>query len=729
MSRATNGPAPLLATWAAVACWLTLSSWSRLLDDSEGMVGQLLLTVALVALVGVGLRRLTLAWPFMLSGQLLTAMLTLQALLGSSWLPTTGSVEAAARAVVRAIDSAQANPAPLSTGVPSIVPLLLVAGVFLHVVVDLVAVSLRRVVPASLPLLAAWVVPVSILGTATPWPLLAVTAAAWLALLAADQASERAQWGRLVSAPWFDAAASGRTALVTGALAITVAIAVPAVLPHRGALTLPGGGIAGAGGVVRIDDPIADLRRDLVRGDDVSLLRITVPDGVARPEYVRLSVLDEFDGSRWKVGARSWPLDNNTLGQFPYTPALDLAGQSVQWRVDVSEAFRSLWLPLPRWPRTVVAGSDWRYDAEQLDVHRAGSRGTTAGMEYDVVEHRPTIDAEQLMSAPRDPARIERYAAVPDLPRTLRTLAAEVTAGARSDYERATKLQEFFQTRFRYSTERAPGSGTAALVAFLDERGRVGYCEQFAAAMALLARELGLPARVSVGFLRPEAVAGSTYEFSAHDLHAWPEIWFSGVGWVGFEPTPTSHTGSVPTWSRPPREPSATTSASPTTTPSTAPRPQRPDPDAGSADTASGTATWVVVGALGLMALAMGAAVAPRLVRARQRTRRLASTDVEEHWRELHATAVDLRVAWPAGRSPRTTARAVAVAFPPADQVEASAALGRLVTAVEEQRYADERSGSGRRDDVERCIAALQAGAGPRVVRRAAWWPRSLWTQ
>jgi hypothetical protein len=247
--------------------------------------------------------------------------------------------------------------------------------------------------------------------------------------------------------------------------------------------------------------------------------------------------------------------------------------------------------------------------------------------------------------------------------------------------------------------------------------------------MALLARELGLPARVSVGFLRPDVVTGSTYEFSAHDLHAWPEIWFSGVGWVGFEPTPTSHTGSVPAWSRPPREPSATTRASPTTAPSTAPRPQRPQQETGSTDATSGTAAWLVAGALGVLVLGLGAAVTPRLVRARQRTRRLDSTDVEELWRELRATAVDLRVAWPAGRSPRATARTLAVNFPPADQAEASAALGRLVAAVEEERYADGQPGSGRRDDVERCVVALQAGAGPRVVRRAAWWPRSLWTQ
>ena len=78
-------------------------------------------------------------------------------------------------------------------------------------------------------------------------------------------------------------------------------------------------------------------------------------------------------------------------------------------------------------------------------------------------------------------------------------------------------------------------------------RDRKGYCEQFASAMAMMARVVGIPSRVSVGFL-PGEQDEDGWKVSIRDMHAWPELYFANYGWVRFEPTPASVTGSAPPW-------------------------------------------------------------------------------------------------------------------------------------------------------------------------------------
>ena len=727
MTRVPSGPAVPLAAWTALTSWLVLLSWGRLVEESDGLPDKLLVAIVLVAASGVGLRRLGLEWPFTFCGQLLVATLVLQAQLGTGWLPTTSSLRSAVETVVRATSSAHDHAAPVAGDVPSIVPLLLVAGVLLHLVVDLVAVSLRRALAASLPLLAAWVLPVSVLGTATSWPHFALAAAAWLALLTADQRAERSRWGRSVSAPWLDTVQPGSAALVIGGVAVLAAVALPSVLPHRAALTLPGSG-SGPGTTVSLKDPVADLQRNLTRGEDIDLLRVRVPAGAPAPAYVRLSVLDEFDGASWRVGSRSWPSANGTgSGDFPESPALDLPGQRVPWRVSVSNAFASDWLPTPRWTASLLAGPDWRFDSETLDVHRAGSQGTAAGETYAAVEYVPTITSRELLATDAQAPGLDGdFTSLPDQrPAWVHDLAVRVARGATTEYARAVALQEFFQRNFTYSTATAPGNGFAALGDFLNG-SRSGYCEQFAASMALLARELDIPARVSVGFLRPEKHGSTSYEFSAHDLHAWPELWFRGVGWVGFEPTPTSRTGSLPSWSRPPRETTPSASASPTTTPSTAPRPERREPDANGASGGEDGVDWRVPATAGTAVLMVLGACLPLLLRRAQRRRRLGSSDVEQWWTELHASTVDLGIPWPRGASPRATAHGLAARFAGDHRASAADALDRLVLSVELARYAPEGEGTASAADVQTCVTALRANAGARDVRRARWWPRSV---
>ena len=285
-----------------------------------------------------------------------------------------------------------------------------------------------------------------------------------------------------------------------------------------------------------------------------------------------------------------------------------------------------------------------------------------------------------------------------------------MTADAQTRFQKAQLLQQWFREDgdFRYDQAQveSAGSGGADLLAFLDDR--VGYCEQFAASMAIMARVLGIPSRVAVGFLEPEKSTNGAWVFSAHDLHAWPELYFPGSGWVRFEPTPAG-----PGRQRSPTTPPPTSRPSPrhrrrARAESSELLPERgasPSADAGSADEDTSSIPWVPIlaGLLGLAVVAL-LLLTPRLVRAARRRRRLAG-DIEDLWVELRDVARDLGHAWPVGRSPRRAGEWLGrLLAPPVagseradrprrgrDQApEAAAALDRLVRALEHSRYSRE---------------------------------------
>jgi transglutaminase-like putative cysteine protease len=98
-------------------------------------------------------------------------------------------------------------------------------------------------------------------------------------------------------------------------------------------------------------------------------------------------------------------------------------------------------------------------------------------------------------------------------------------------------LQDWFRENFEYSTDVPAGHGNDAIEHFLQIRK--GYCEQFATTFAVMARTLGIPSRVAVGYTPGRLRADGWYSVVGRNSHAWPEIWFDSIGWVGFEPTPT----------------------------------------------------------------------------------------------------------------------------------------------------------------------------------------------
>ncbi len=766
-ARQSLGHAMVMASLAAATTWAALLSWRGFLVGPDEYLGPLLGVAVVVTLIGGTLRGLGVPTVLTLVAQTAAAGLVVCRAVGGSFLPTEATRAQIRTAVAEALDSAQQYAAPIGDDVPSVAPLLILGGTALILLVDLLACGLRRVPISGLALLAVYSVPAGIATPGSAWFSFLCATAGFLTLLHLDTRDRLLRWGRGLGPvagnplaetnPVSDAvrAGAGRIALTATALAVAVPLFVPVMDLDLFAV---GGG--GGDDQIRIRKPVTDMRRDLERGADIPLVRLATGD--PDPSYLRIAVLNRYTGSEWSSGDRDVNSANRTEGELPVPVGLapEVPRRTYDYRLVISADFESTWLPTPFPAAAVEARGDWRFDPATMDF-LATDDSTTAGMSYRATSLELDYGGDGRFFGESSSLAVgEETLELPGTPENVQFWARSVTRTATTDYDRATLLQQWFRTEFDYSLERAPeGVGNTTLGSFLSPGGRVGYCEQFASAMAVMARMLDIPARVAVGFLRPSRNQDGTWTYSSHDLHAWPELYFSGAGWVRFEPTPAARAGTTPSYSRVPEAAgggSGTDGGDPGQS-DDVPDSQRliePGPeDALAADDAaaegagdnrlwhSATFRIALLALLGVVLLV--GALAPRRLRERRRERRLAGGP-DAIWSELHASAIDLGIRWPEGRSPREIGAGLVphLGVPavdparagPAGSTDAGQALWRIVSTVEHHRYAppDASSGVGEtvtvREDATTVLAALAAGTTPRARRRAVWWPRT-WAQ
>lgn len=737
---------------ALLAAWTTVLSWRGLTEGFPRVSIPLLFIGVVVAGLGAVARWSRLPVAAVVAGQLvLGALLVLGTTTGSP-IPTPGNVDEFMASLRDALETSRSYAAPVEIGVPPVHPLLLIGGTLVVILMDVIACTLRRAPVAGLVLLAAYTLPVAVTGEAVSWWLFAVIAGLFLTLVFHQHSDHVTSWGRAADGDKGSfsvrTGAIGNTAIALGATAIALAVVVPAAVPTMSMSVFDGNGPGTR--EVEVKDPMIDLRRDLRRGEDIPLLWVTTSG--PRPTYFRLSVLSRFNGSSWTPGDREIPESQTATGPLP---PLDGVGTSVpreeyKYDVRVGPDFASSWLPTTEQTTRIAAGTDWRYDVNTRDFIAAREDVTTAGRTYDFTGVELTYDPQSMNAAVSGAGSVAGIFTdiPPSLNNEIRRLAASVTADAPTRFQKAQVLQQWFREDggFRYDRAQveSAGSGGADLMAFMNDK--VGYCEQFAASMAIMARVIGIPSRVAVGFLAPERATNGAWEFSAHDLHAWPELYFPGSGWVRFEPTPQDRAGQVPDYTLTefapvPENPSPSASRSTELLPE---RGETAGADAGSADDDSTSIPWVpVIAGLAGLALVALLLLTPRLIRGARRRRRLAG-DIEDLWVELRDVARDLGHAWPVGRSPRRAGdwlgRLLAMPVSGSDRPdrprrgrdqapEAAQALDRLVLALERSRYARDPetfTAERFREDAALVEQSLAAGVTPRDVRRAAWWPASV---
>lgn len=771
MSRARGslGSHILLAAASAGTTWIAMSAWRGFSEEPGGYLNPLLLLAIVVAATGVATRWWR--WPVLavvatqvvVSGVMACLLLTGAPLpIGGTWVELRGDIS-------QALDTAQEFAAPVPTQAPPIDAILVLCGLLCLLMVDLLACTLRRVPLAGLPLLTIYSIPVSMVAASISWWVFAATAAGFLTMLFLQEADQVSRWGRPlgVDRETGDPIAFGAGAHVTrgaattvGGVATALAVLVPALIPSLGFHVFDFGPGSGGGDEIQIENPTADLVRDFKSGEDIPLIQVTTTD--PDPSYLRVLALTRFTDVEWSPGDRDVPTDQTADGLLPPPEGLaaSVDRREIPYDVTILPGFDSLWLPTQTPISRVQAEGDWRYDATTMDFLAVPDDLSAAGMHYTMTALDVDLTAAHLLDAGPAVGKVnESFTQLPDdMPPMIRELALEVVDGRRFPFERAVALQEWFRTGggFEYTLEAAEGNGYEALLRFLTEGpgGRQGYCEQFASAMAVMARELGIPARVAIGFLNPAPAGQNTWIYSTNDLHAWPELYIDGSGWVRFEPTPSGRAEDVPSYTtedltpeEEPSDPAATRSADLSGGPSA--RPTETPGAAADVETGGGAVTdssWLpLAGAVLAVALAVGGLLLPRTVRSRRRERRLAGGDPEQIWVELRDTATDLGVPWPPGRSPRATRDVLVdhLGLPvtpstperpphgPDIAPEAVIALDRIVGVIERLRYSRPGGESARlalRTDAETCLDALAGGAPLSTRRRAGWWPRSVTT-
>ena len=338
----------------------------------------------------------------------------------------------------------------------------------------------------------------------------------------------------------------------------------------------------------------------------------------------------------------------------------------------------------------------WSYDPQRDEV--VGSQATAAGQTYTMQVAVQNLTAAELVAAGAgQPTGSEDYLQVPTTQHLadITARAHQIVGGATTAYDEAMALQQYFRSgaNFVYDTKVPPATSQDAVWDFLQSRH--GYCVQFASAMTMMARILGIPARVAVGFL-PGTATGNPGEYvvTGKEAHAWPELYFAGYGWVRFEPTPAVQTGAPPAWSDPVVSASGSGAQNPNDL-------GRAGQETGGAGTAAPTAAPLSTGAravrsswvptaitVGLVLLAAAAA----LLAWWRHSRRPAELNAERAWHTLRARLAKRRITWSDATTPRGAVRAVqdALTERTGTQLDGFAldALTQLARTVEAERYA-----------------------------------------
>jgi transglutaminase-like putative cysteine protease len=248
-----------------------------------------------------------------------------------------------------------------------------------------------------------------------------------------------------------------------------------------------------------------------------------------RPLYWRGISLDHFDGRKWE---RSRP--SAALVRFSGT-----SFQLEEARVSTGPLLRQEILLEPTGsPALFFLGRALSFTGNLRPLLRDSLGNLRAAypppfqISYEVLS--------DLDHAPDDDLPAESFLQVPKVDSRIRELSRQITEGIEGEAQKARALESHLKRNYRYSLEDLPLGSEDPLAVFLFQTGR-GDCEYFSSALAIMLREVGIPARVVNGYYGGEwNTYGHYYLVEQGDAHSWVEAYLHGAGWVTLDSTPPS---------------------------------------------------------------------------------------------------------------------------------------------------------------------------------------------
>ncbi|MFE2751743.1 DUF3488 and DUF4129 domain-containing transglutaminase family protein [Actinosynnema sp. NPDC059335] len=541
-TSAVGGDNWVVSATPAVAGLATLCAATALSSVIAGVLWLVYLAVAIAVVGGTGvlLRATRLPTPVVALGQLVALMCLLVTIFTRSGVLVVLPGPQSLQDLVSVLGDAMAE---VQTGVPPVPDspamrcLVMVAIGLVAILVDLLAVGLAAPAASGLVLLCVFAVPASLADEMLPLWTFVFGAAAFALLLAVDGQHRHSAWrGRLASG---GQSGSGPAATAVAGLAVVVALVAGASFTLVGTVgRLPGTGeeIGGGSGGLGID-PMTQLRGMLNQGAPRELFRVR--DMPATSAYLRAMTLRQYVPDKgWELGG-NMPEGVPANGPLPVQPGDPGDGEVTGVRIEPVNWVDN-WLPVYGQPRAVQGAEDnWRYDPERGMIYSVRPR-RSGEYTLQTVFDTPSADTLRRAAGPVDVD--QSYLDAPGVEGRVAALARQIVAPHDNQFDQATALYRYFTDGtqgFEYTTQTADTDTSVDALEDFVFNGKKGFCEQYASAMAIMARSVGMASRVALGFTAGYAT-GDVQTITSQDAHAWVEIYFPGHGWMTFDPTPLS---------------------------------------------------------------------------------------------------------------------------------------------------------------------------------------------
>ena len=431
----------------------------------------------------------------------------------------------------------------VQTGVPPVGDspamrcLIMLAMGLVAVLVDTLAVGSAAPAASGLVLLCVFAVPASLADEMLPAWTFVLGAGSFALLLVVDGQHRHEAWrGRMSGG---GTSGSGRAATAVAGMAVVIALIAGAGFTLIGTVgRLPGTGteIGGGSGGLGLK-AMTSLRGMLNQGGTRELFHVR---GLPTRAYLRAMTLQQYDpkSGEWTVGG---PLSAGSPAQGDLPPQPGDSGGGQTTRIDIDPVgWLDLWLPTYGRPRKIEnTDQNWRFDPARGMVSSVRPRKAEP---YTIETVLTTPSADDLRKANGNVEDIDPiYFQADGIQPGVAALARQLTQNESNKFDKASALYRFFTDGtqgFKYTTKTAGDTNADALADFVFN-GKTGFCEQYASAMAVMARSVGLPARVALGFTGGVPNPASDFTtISSLDAHAWVEVYFAGQGWMVFDPTP-----------------------------------------------------------------------------------------------------------------------------------------------------------------------------------------------